>query len=523
MFLLLLLSGRIWTRLDLSAGRLNTLSKVSRNLYSEIEDTVRITYYCSGRLASVFHAPAEIADLLQEYAARSRGKIQVSVKDPSPDYLDDMERFGLLSQSLPNVGKGELSVTTVYSGLVIEYLNKVEVIPWITETGTLEYDVTSRIRALAGGRKREVGVMTPDPQKTLADYYEIFQQVFAGAGIGLTPIGPGGEIPDTLPALFVFGGVESLGEYELYRIDRYIRLGGRVLFAVEGVDVLINQTLDARPLEDRGLLAMLASYGAVVGRSLVLDKSALVMPYNDMNGQLALARYPFWVGVLGENGNKESALTSGFGGVDLFWASPITLALPENGAVEGEVLFSSTSEAWLMTRDFLLGIDKSPAWTAEAEETTGAKTLGVSLSGLFPSWFKEAKPDAEGRPPLPDMPEEAKKGRVVVIGDSEMASFMVRFAQGQNNFDFLLQAADWLGNDGDIVGIRNRSANTGRLDRISDDAKRLSAMNFAIILNVVIVPLLVLVFGAVRVLNRRPEEKTRRRPQADGEQKGKTE
>ncbi|MDR0402038.1 MAG: GldG family protein [Treponema sp.] len=501
MALLLLVSGRIWTRLDVSAGRAFTLAPVSRNLYREISELVRISYYCSGKLASVDPAPGEISDLLREYAARSRGKILVTFRDPSGS--GDAERFGLMPQSLPNVGNDELSLATVYSGIVIEYLNRIEVIPWVFSLDALEYDVTSRIRSLVSGKKRELGVLTPDPQKNLQEYYGLLNQFLVQSGFSVTPLYPGDEIPDTLPALFVLGGVESLDEYSLYRIDRYIQLGGRVLFAVESVEVDFTYTWDARLMEDKGLLAMVSFYGATVGQSIVMDRASLALPYRDSSGQLVLARYPPWIGVLEENGNNDNILTSGFGGADMFWASPLTLTLPETG-VRGEVLFSSSPEAWLMTKDFSIRPETSYLFNAEEEETRGSKILAVSLEGIFPSWFNGVdKPEEEGRPPLPDMPSVAKESRILVLGDSDFAGIISQYTQSQRNLDFVVQTADWLGNDDDIVGIRNRQSGTGRLDRITDPVKKLGAMRFARILNVALVPLGIVVFGILRAAKRR--------------------
>ncbi|MDR2048790.1 MAG: GldG family protein [Treponema sp.] len=510
MILLLLVSGRIWTRIDISSHKAFTLAPVSRNLHNEIAELVRITYYCSGKLKSVDPAPGEISDLLKEYAARSRGKILVTFRDPSGAFVQDAERFGLTPQSLPNVGSGELSLSTVYSGIVIEYLNKAEVIPWAFGLETLEYDVTSRIRSLVSGKKRELGVLAPEPQKDLSEYYGLLNQVLTQSGFSVLPLYAGDEIPDTLPALFVLGGAEALDEYALYRIDRYIQLGGRVLFAVESVGVDFTYTWDARLLEDKGLLAMVSFYGATVGQSIVLDPSSLALPYRDASGQLMLARYPPWVGVLEENGNKDNVLTSGFGGVDLFWASPLSLTLPESGGVTGEALFSSSPGAWLMTKNFAVRPETSYLFNAEEEETRGSKILALSLEGIFPSWFDGVdKPEEEGRPALPDMPPQAKESRIMVVGDSDLAGVITQYTQSQRNLDFILQAADWLGSDDDIVGIRNRQSGTGRLDRITDPVKKLSVMRFARILNVALIPLGIVFFGILRALKRRPGKEQR--------------
>ncbi|MDR2143503.1 MAG: GldG family protein, partial [Treponema sp.] len=470
---------------------------------NEIPELVRITYYCSGKLGTLYPDPGEISDLLREYAARSRGKILVTFRDPSGAFAEDTERFGLMPQSLPNVGSDELSLSTVYSGIVIEYLNKVEVISWVFGLETLEYDITSRIRSLVSGKKRELGILAPDPQKDLSEYYGFLNETLVRSGFSVLPLYPGDEISDTLPALFVLGGAESLDEYSLYRIDRYVQLGGRVLFAVESVDVDFSYTWDARLSEDKGLLAMVSFYGATVGQSIVLDPASLTLPYRDSSGQLMLARYPPWIGVGEENG--DSILTSNFAGVDLFWASPLSLTLPESGKVRGEVLFSSSPGAWLMTKNFAIRPETSYLFTAEEEETRGSKILAVSLEGIFPSWFEGVdKPEEDGRPALPDMPAGAKESRIMVVGDSDLAGIIVQYTQSQRNLDFMRRTADWLCSDDDIAEIGNRQSGTGRLDRITDPIEKLSAMRFARILNVALIPLGIVFFGIVRALKRRP-------------------
>jgi ABC-type uncharacterized transport system involved in gliding motility auxiliary subunit len=533
MALLLLISRRLWLRADLTANKAYTLSAVSRNLRNEIDEEVRITYYLSGKLLSLEPVPAEITDILREYEARSRGKIRVTVKDPGMD-PQEAERFSLVSQPLQNMEQNQVSFSMVYSGIVIEYLNKFEVLPWVFTLDTLEYDVTSRIRALISGKRRELGVIAAEPQKDWNEYYGYFNQVLVQSGYTVLPLRPGEEIPDTLPVLLVLGGAEELDEYSLYRIDRYIQLGGRVLFAVETVDVDFN-TWEGRIKSDKGLLAMISYYGATLGEGLALDVAALPIPFQDpVNRQQRQIPYPPWVGVLEKQGNNNHPISSGFAGVDLFWASPLNFTLPESGTVRGEVLFSSTPQAWLMTRDFSLRPEQSMLFFAEEEETRGEKILAAALEGKFPSWFEDVdKPRREGgewiddtvetsredelpgvpsepgesRPEdeLPGMPSEPRESRLVVIGDADIGGYLIQYTQTQQpiNLNFLLQAVDWLGQDDDIIGIRNRTGGSGRLDRISDEAQRMGIMNFSRILNILLLPLAIIIFGVYRILKRK--------------------
>jgi ABC-type uncharacterized transport system involved in gliding motility auxiliary subunit len=80
---------------------------------------------------------------------------------------------------------------------------------------------------------------------------------------------------------------------------------------------------------------------------------------------------------------------------------------------------------------------------------------------------------------------------------------VTQYTRSNGNFDFFLKAADWLGNDDDIIGIRSRQSRTGRLDKITDTAARVKAMAFARTLNVILIPLAVIVLGLLRALQRR--------------------
>jgi gliding-associated putative ABC transporter substrate-binding component GldG len=517
----LMISQRLWFRLDLTKNKAYTISQVSRNLSGEIPDQVRITYYVSDKLSAIHPIPGEIEDLLREYAAYSRGKIRFIRRDPSKtEMVQAVEQMGIQPRQIQSVERDEATFSTVYTGITIEYLDQIEVLPWVFSLDTLEYDISSRIRSMLRESGREVGVLVGDADKQWTADYGYLDQVFTQSGYQVRVLSPGEEISDVLPVLLVLGGVEELDEWALYRIDRYIQNGGKVLFALEGVFVDAKNTLESRVKNDGGLLAMVASYGAAVQPEMVLDRSALTLQYQTAapggSIQLRIIRYPHWIGVLAENGNPKHPLTAGFGGVDLFWASPINLSPPPS--VEGEILFSTTPDAWLMTKDFSANPETSYLFEMEADDTQGSKVLAAALSGKFPGWFRDKpKPIREGsEEELPDLPAEARESRIVVIGDSDLATTLIQMTQGQGfqNLDFMLKTTDWLGNDDDIIGIRNRQPQAGRLDRIVDPEKRLKAMRFSQILNVGIIPLGLVAAGIVRNLKRRT--KTKGRELSDG-------
>jgi len=510
-----MISSRFWLRLDLSKNRAYTISRVSRNLHTEIPDQVRITYYVSDKLKAIHPMPGEIEDLLREYATYSRGKIQVMVRDPIKTGVAELvERMGIQARQIQTMEQDQAGVVTVFSGIVIDYLEQIDVIPFVFSLSTLEYDVTSRIRSLVRGNMRQAGIIAGDNPRNINEEYGYMLNALAQSGYRLRLIAPGLDISDDLPLLIVLGGVEMLDDTALYQIDRYIQTGGKVLFTAKAISIDKAESIEARILDDQGLLAMLASYGVSILPEIVMDRSNIMMQYETRTQrgtiQRRISRNAQWIRVLPENGNPDHPIGARFGGVDMYWASPMELSGSE--ALELVPLITTTPSAWSMREPFYTNPDVAAyLFEKDAAETKGVKILGASLSGVFPSWFAD-KPKPEASNPeeeLPDMPESPKPARVIVMSDTDFLTSFLNVSEAVRNLDFLLQALDWLGNDDDIIGIRNRESNTGDLGKILDPAKKTAAVRFAQTINIIIMPLLVILAGVFIALRRRAKSRVR--------------
>ena len=494
-----MLGNRVFFRIDLTRDRVYTLSALSRNLHREIIDIMRITYYVSDRLASIHPAPEEISGFLREYAAHSRGKIQFVRRDPARTGMArDIEMLGVNPQAFRIIENNEITTATVYSGIVIEYLDRVEVLPFVLSLNTLEYDITTRALFMARGRDRILGVMVADIAKSWHNDFILLDTALNQAGYRIRQIIPGDEIPDTLPVLFVLGGVEDLDEWALYRIDRYIQLGGRVLFAIEPLYMDLSAGLDVRHAMDQGLSAIVASYGAGILPALVLDRLSLNISYQirDNVSQTRTVPYPHWLALLEHNGNIHHPITQRFAGINLYWASHLIVNPPDG--IIAETLITSSPDAWLQIQNFHTNPEFSDLFELEAAQTRGQKIMAAAFSGIFPSAFRDfPKPVREGYgAELPDLPAIARPSRIVVVGDTDFASALMEIGQGEGmNLNFLVRTADWLGNDDDIMNLRH--GDRGRLDRIADERTRWAVMNFSRNLNIIVMPLLIIITGIV--------------------------
>ncbi|MCL2602011.1 MAG: GldG family protein [Treponema sp.] len=509
-----LISGRLWFRADMTRGSIFTLSEVSRGLHREISEQLTITYFVSDRLALAHPMPSAVAGLLREYAAHSRGRIRTIQRDPQRSGIArSVEDLGILPWQIPTIENNQQTMATVYSGILIEYLDRAAVIPLVVSPDTLEYALTSRIRALVRTTPRELGVIVADAANQWHEDFRRLNSALFLAGFNVVLIHPGEAIPDTLPAVFVLGGAEDLSEFHLYFIDRYISGGGSALFAVDGVFVDSKRSLDARAANDGGLLTLLANYGVLVSGALALDDAALTLTFQAPNALPGAAggggmhvrsvRYPHWIAVREQGGNFRHRLTANFGGLDLYWASPLELVPPQG--VDADVLFTSTAAAWLQRDTFTTDPGSASFFYDEANQVRGTKLLGVALSGIFPSAFEglideREREDEREHPLFPH--EQYRPSRIIVIGDTDFASDIMEVGQSEaRNLDFLIRAADWLSGNDDLLDIRSRES-AGRLDRITDPEQKRAAMALSLIANTVLVPLGVTLAGIILVRRR---------------------
>jgi ABC-type uncharacterized transport system involved in gliding motility auxiliary subunit len=130
----------------------------------------------------------------------------------------------------------------------------------------------------------------------------------------------------------------------------------------------------------------------------------------------------------------------------------------------------------------------------------GRLVLAVALSGAFPARYPEAD-EAAGTPSARGQPT-----RAVVVGDEDFATELMQFSDSLYNVLFLENAVLWLTGNEDLLSIKARAPEAGRLDRIADPALRRRLVLAVELVNVAGIPLLVALFAALRLARRRKEE-----------------
>jgi ABC-type uncharacterized transport system involved in gliding motility auxiliary subunit len=273
------------------------------------------------------------------------------------------------------------------------------------------------------------------------------------------------------------------------------------------MDLDLMRGIIPRKLENTEILSMLEHYGVRVDQAFVLDSYCknFRIP-RQIFGQImweVMDKYPYWITVSNRFVSSDNPMTARFQGLDLLWASPLEIV--ERPGVEAEELLKTTPEAWIQDREPFETNPQRASMLQYMSQDKGQYDLGVSLRGSFQSYFADREvPQREGeqrdwQKAITESPET----RLIVIGDADFASELLQYSGGDYNMGFLSNAAEWLSNSEDLLTIKTRVARDLRLDKIQDPETRFRAAMLTQLINLIVVPLAVIVFGVVRLIMRR--------------------
>ncbi len=225
-------------QLDLTANRQYTLSKGTTELLGQLPEPVTLRLYVSKAIRDTNPFLASYADrvrdLLQTYAQRSQGKLQVETIDPEPfsPAEDRAVGFGLQPVSLDNGG------TTGYFGIAgTNTTDDVDTIPVLSPDREqfLEYDVTRLVYDLAHPEKPVAAMISALPLGgDPANQYQPWQ-IYKELGQFYDIRTMDGDItsfdPDIKLLLLIFP--QKLSDKTLYAIDQFVLRGGKAMVFVD--------------------------------------------------------------------------------------------------------------------------------------------------------------------------------------------------------------------------------------------------------------------------------------------------
>jgi gliding-associated putative ABC transporter substrate-binding component GldG len=496
LIILNLISLNLFARIDMTDDNIYSLSDVSKELVSNLNDRLTIKAFISDDLPSPHNNDARyLKDLLDDYKAYSNGYLQYEFIDPAKTGREE-EAMGYRIPPLQfNVFRNDKTeFIKAYKGLVMIYGNKQETIPFIENTRNIEYEISKNIRKLITDKTPFIGFTIgngePDMNEGLQTAYQYLQEEYRVQFMNLDNLR---DLPKNLDALFVIAPKEPLSDWELYLIDQFIMRGGRVCFMLDKFSVNVGQGV-VDPINNN-LDSLLYHYGLDFYENLVIDVQSNMVPVRrDLGGYQVqtIAQYPFYIKV--SNFSEDIPIVKDIKTLDMLYASSLDLSVPVPPGAERKILFTSSD----MSAERSLPIDVSPQKKySQSDFTREYLPLGAAVTGRLTSFYQQrdipeyAGPDTTGTTPFPAQADSTPEARLVAIGN---ATFITDdFRRNTGGFVLMMNIADWLTQDEGLIAIRSRSITTRTLEATTDSTKQM--VKYA---NILLMPFLVIVFGVVR-------------------------
>ena len=493
----------LFGRLDLTRDRQFSLSQATRAMLADLHEPVTVRAYFTKELPPPHSSNARyVKDMLDEYYTHSHGMLRFEFIDPAAEETsEDKEKrkdvkqdiFGRqvreatsMERELQQLGippvqvrvneDDKLEVKRAYMGLAVHFGDKKEIIPVVSDTAGLEYQLTTMMRKLVRIKAPRVGLVTGhaglSPQQDFAKAHGMLAELYEMSDVDLTK-----DIPAELDALLVVGPKTAFTAAEKHNLDAFLVSGHSVAFFLAAIKPSLQnlQSEDNTP----ELSDLLAAYGLSMDPGLMLDAECATISVAQQAGFMRInqpVRYPY---ILLPRSLEDQALTHGLAQVVLPFMSPVQVKVPEGSNGQYEVLARSSAMSWLQGPPF--NLDPMQHWTPPASGSPAdARPLMVTLAGNFKGMSPQASAAAA----------DAPKARILFTGG---AAWLTDPFLAKPNETLLLNAVDWLVRDDDLLAVRSRGLAAAPLRAVSDTGR-----NAAKYLNIIGLPMAFVGFGLVR-------------------------
>ncbi len=503
-------------RIDLSEGRIFTLTDYSRQVVESLEEPVTVKVFFSEDVGPQYNQNRTyIKDMLEDYKAWSHGRFTFEMVNPREKEAFESEARSyriqpVQAQALEN---DQLTVKMVYMGLAFLAGDRTETIPFLGEVNGLEYLITSTIRRLTAAEMETIGFLQghgepdfnpqamngmPGQQGGLSTFAQTLIKDFKLKDVDLGSVD---AIDPTISTLLWVRPTEEVSEADLYKLDQFLMRGGRLGLFLDKITADL-QSQQATPMA-LGLDGWLKSFGIKLNDNLIADARCGSVQVRQGGGGLmslfALSmKYPLFVELL--EFDEDHPVSRDLENAMLFFPSSLdtsSFASARAMGLEIKPIVSSSE---------FTEIQQAPAWNlaplekldqtvADTRFISGSQVLAASVEGSFKSWFADRELPEGVDPDDPTRLTEGVSTRVAVIGDGDFVSD--GYAQ-QGNLLLAQNIVDWLSLDEGLISIRGKTITTRPLDETSPAAKKWIKW-----LNILGVPMLLVLFGLMRWSSRR--------------------
>lgn len=535
-----LIASRGLLRLDLTADQRFSVSEPTKRILADLRDSVKVTAYLSEELPTGLETlRRDLVDKFKEFAVHSGGNFEYEIVDPTGNEKleEELAQRGINALRGQVLKRDKMEVMRFYSSLEISYLDKQpEIIPLIQRAEETEYELMSRIVRLTQSSRPIVAVYyggiedrdDPEkraqlPQNMRSEYDPFINYLRELFDVREVRIGRNDRIPDDAQCLIVIRPKE-LDERQRYEINRTASRGVPVMLLVSRFDTPYDPRAAQMEQIDPGVDPLLAAWGVRMGESILSDRNCgTIEIVRSMGGFLqvrqpaSLATMPMIMRGL----NRDSIIARGVPDPGVLVPWPVALNVDRGKTDELGLkvtpLLQTSEETWRTSFSPMLS-DEMLEPPEDKSAYIGSATVGILLEGPIPFAYEgqpipawpEPKEGEEDIPPLPgDETADATGiaslapapgGKVLLVASGDMLRYQhITSQMNQGTAVFFSNATEIFALGQDLINIRAKSY----VSRPIDPEANTGAYK---VLNVLLMPVLVVVFGIARALYRQAQK-----------------
>ncbi len=487
-----LISVNLFARLDLTEGKVFSLSKASKNVVRNLNDRLIVKMYFTKDLPPPYNSYVRyLKDQLEEYQAYAGGKLKLEMIDPTDEEKElEAQGYGIPPLQVNALEDDKIEIKKVYMGLVLLFEDRKEVIPVLQNISGLEYELTSTIKRLSARILPSIGFLVgkdgPDLYSELTYLNQALSRHYRVKRINLDE---GDPIPKDVSVLIILGPKKKFSEWEKYGIDQFLMRGGKLAFLLNHIDVDLQQAVAQR--QDLGLEEFLGNYGIKINHDLVIDLQCKRIGVTQQRGAFTvqnIINYPFFP--ISTDFDENSLIVKDLGTLSFNFVSSLDLSSTSAKGLRFCPIVRSSNRSGTQVAPFDVNPYKK---FAQEDFSENALILAATLQGSFKSYFSDMdKSELEAEIGFVDsIMTQSPETRLVIVGDADFVTD--QNITGTDNLTFFLNMVDWLSQDEALIAIRSKQVTTRPLKEISPGARKLIKYG-----NTFGLPFLVILFGVVR-------------------------
>lgn len=479
---------RVFGRLDLTSQQVFTLSDASRTLVSSLNDRVTVRAYFTENLPAPHNEKRRaVLDILNEYKAYGGGNFQFEFINPEGEEGEqEAQAQGVFPIQAQVIRNDKMEVMRGYLGLVLQYEDRKEVLPVVQNLGNLEYDISSALKRLVNITKKKIGYATghqePGPERW-SQAAQVLRGQYDLVAVDLTSADP---VPSDIEVLLLIAPAVRMSDTAKAKLDSHLMRGGRLGIFLNAINANFQERY-AQPGEPI-LDDVLETYGIRVNSDLVRDaQCANISVRQQQGGFVFSSQVPFPYLPMASSFSKTNVIAKDLGSVVFFFVSSIDTTNITAGGRTAQVLVRTSDRSGRQS-GFTM-IDPFQEYT-ESDFPESGIPLAVLVEGSFPSYTA-----------MPGAPTVSLPTRLVVVGDGDFMGD--EYLGNAGNLTFFANIVDYLADDAGLITIRSKNLDTPPLAPVSDGMKPVVKYG-----NLIVPPLLVVLYGLYRWRRRLAKKKT---------------